>query len=158
MSFTEDMRRRGLVPSSRLLSAQMREPTTVEAEGLRLAAGERAVSIERLRLADAEPMALESAALPPDCAAVLAQDLEAGSLHAALRHLGRQPTTALCRISARTATAVEIRLLGLPGRSPVLQEQRIISDRDGAPLECTTTVYVAERYVIDAVFQLAADA
>ena len=155
MSFTEDMRRRGLAASSRLLSAELREPVGGEAPALRLGPLQRTVSIVRLRLADGLPMAVEHAALTPDCAAVLAEeDLEAGSLHEALRALGRRPTTALCRISARTATAAECRLLDLPSRSAVLQEQRVITDAEGAPLEFTTTVYAPEKYVIDAVFQL----
>jgi GntR family transcriptional regulator len=154
MSFTEDMRRRGLTASSRLLSAELRDPIGSEASALRLEPQQRAVSIVRLRLADGLPMAIEHAALTPDCAGVLARDLEGGSLHGALRDLGRRPTTALCRISARTGTASECRLLELPGRSAILQEQRVISDAEGEPLEFTTTVYAPEKYVIDAVFQL----
>ena len=38
----------------------------------------------------------------------------------------------------------------------MLVEKRIISDHEEVPLELTTTVYTADRYVIDAVFTLAA--
>jgi GntR family transcriptional regulator len=153
MSFTEDMRRRGMTASSSLTSAQLREAAPAEAKALRLGARRpRVVSIDRLRLADATPMAIEQAALLPECALVLAEDLESNSLHESLRRLDRIPTVALTWISARNATADEVRYLQLPSRSPVLVERRIISDQHERPIEFTTTAYHPERYVIDAVF------
>lgn len=150
MSFTEDMRRRGLVPSSKLMAAELREPRGEEVDALRLAPGQRAVAISRVRLADGQPIATETATLTPDCAAVLSEDLESGSLHQAVRAVGREPTTAVCRISAQEATSAVASLLGIPRRSAVLQEQRAIADQNGDPLEFTTTVYSASRYMIDA--------
>lgn len=154
MSFTADMHRRGMTASSKLLRAELRDATAAEAESLHLSAPARVVSVTRLRLADGSPMALESTALTPDCASVLAADLENGSLHDALREMGRQPTLALSWISARMATAAEARLFELPARAPLLIERRLISDQDDRPLESTETAYRADRYVIDATFTL----
>lgn len=155
MNFTSDMRRRGLAASSKLISAELREGTQSETESLRLPQGARVVAIQRLRLADGTPMAIEDTRLTPECASVLASDLETGSLHDALRMLGRVPTTALSWISARTATSSEASLLKVPARAPLLVERRIISDQNDTPLEFTTTAYDAAKYVIDAVFTLA---
>lgn len=155
MSFTADMRRRGLIASSTLLSAELRSTNVAELEALRLPENGRVVSIARLRLATGTPMAIEHTSLTPDCASVLSEDLEGGSLHDALRNLGREPTAAQSWISARSATGAESNLLNLPSKSAVLVEKRVISDQDRRPLEFTTTVYNAERYVIDAVFTLA---
>ncbi|PDQ34775.1 MAG: hypothetical protein B5766_09285 [Candidatus Lumbricidophila eiseniae] len=154
MSFTADMKRRGLTASSRLLSAELREANQAEVDALRLQDKARVVSIARLRLADGTPMAVEHASVTPDCAPVLAEELESGSLHEALRKLGRIPVTALTWISARAASTAEARLLGLSARAPVLVEKRIISDQEEQPIEFTTTVYDPDRYVIDAVFTL----
>lgn len=155
MSFTDDMRRRGLVASSRLLTAELREPDEDEAAALRVGPKQRVVAISRLRLADGEPMAIDDTVLTADCAGVLSENLETGSLHQALRALGRQPTTAICRISAREASGRDSALLEIPRRAAVLQEQRSISDESGAALEYTTSVYSAHRYVIDAVMTFA---
>jgi GntR family transcriptional regulator len=152
MSFTDDMRRRGLVASSRLLAAELRVATAPERDALRLEPDAPVVAVRRLRMAQGVPFAVEDATLAPDCAPVLSADLEGGSLHEALVELGRRPSAALCRISARSATAEEARLLELPSRAPVLVEQREIRDDAGRPLEYTTTVYAPERYVIDAAF------
>ena len=122
MSFTEDMRRRGMKASS------------------------------RLRLADGVPLAIEHAALPSDCAGVLADDLETGSLHDSLVARGFVPTISRAWIRARAATAAVSRLLEIPPRSALLVERRIIYDSDGLPLEHTESAYNGDNYAIDAVF------
>lgn len=152
MSFTTDMRRRGMAASSSLITAELRPSTLPESEALRLPVDGRVVSISRLRLADGVPIAIERTALPPGCAAVLADDLETGSLHDSLNALGREPSTAVTWISARIATAAEAKMLLLAPRSAVLVERRVISDQNDLPLEFTETAYHSERYVIDALF------
>lgn len=153
MSFTADMQRKGLTARSRLLSAELRPAGAAVQEALNLD-GAWVVAIDRLRLGNGVPMAVEHVHLTTDCAAVLASDLETGSLHEALRLIGRIPSMARARITARSATAAESDLLEIGPRSPVLVETRVITDRDDHPLEYTTTVYQPERYVIDAVFSL----
>ncbi len=153
LSFTENMRRRGLRADSRLLEAGWVEPTAEERRALRLGADERAVRIERLRLADGRPMAIERAVVSPACAAVLDDDLAGGSLHAAFERLGRVPTTATAQVSARRPTQRERRLLGLAQSGVVLSERRTISDADGTPLEHTETLYAAERYAFEALLR-----
>lgn len=152
MSFTEDMRRRGMTASSRLLSGGLRPATSADLEALKLPDGARVVEVSRVRLADGRPLAIEHAALPAECAAVLADDLERDSLHASLTRHGRVPAIARSWIRSRIATAAEARLLQLPSRAAVLVERRIIYDTRGDPLEHTETVYHGDRYAIDAVF------
>jgi GntR family transcriptional regulator len=137
-----------------LIGAELRPSTEAEALALRLGPGSRVVAIDRVRLADGQPMAIDSCRLTPDLVSVLAYDLENGSLHQALRELGKEPAAALAWISARLATTNESKLLRLPTPAAVLVERRIISDRDGKPFEFTTSVYNADRYVIDAIFTL----
>jgi GntR family transcriptional regulator len=152
MSFTEDMRRRGMKSSSRLLQAGLRAASTADLDALRLPAGARVVAISRLRLADGVPLAIEHAALPAECAGVLADDLETGSLHESLATRGRVPSVSRSWIRARLATAVESRLLEVPRRAALLVERRIIYDTDALPLEHTETAYHADHYAIEAVF------
>jgi GntR family transcriptional regulator len=140
--------------SSRLLEAGLRPATSADAEALRLGEGARVVVIRRLRSADGVPLALEHAVLPAECAGVLAADLEQGSLHESLHRLGRTPDLAHSWITARQTTSTEAKLLGVSARTALLVERRIIYDNAGAPLEHTETAYVADRYVIDAVFRV----
>jgi len=158
MSFTEDMRQRGMKASSRLLQAGLRAATSADVDALRLPGAARVVAISRLRLADGVPMAIEHAALPAECAGVLADDLETGSLHESLVARGRVPSVSRSWIRARLATAVGSRLLEIPRRSALLVERRIIYDTDELPLEHTETAYNADTYAIDAVFRVSPSA
>jgi GntR family transcriptional regulator len=158
LSFTESMRRRGLRASSRLLHAGWIEPSPEDRAALGLPMGGRAVVVERLRLADDLPMAIERVVSPPSCAGILDDDLEGGSLHDAFERLGRIPTRAQARVSARRATDIERRLLGLDPDGVVLSERRTIDDQDGIPMEHTETLYAAERYEFEAVLQRGQDA
>lgn len=153
--FTEEMRQRGLTASSRLLEAGLRPGTAAELEALRPAQGPLVVCIRRVRLADDVPIGLEHAVLPADCAEVLTADLEQ-SLHAALTELGRVPSLAQSWITASVARRSEANHLQVAPRSALLVERRLIYDAEGKPLEDTETRYVAERYVLDAVFSVSA--
>jgi len=151
LSFTENMRRRGLGASSRMLQSGWIDPSPEERSALRLGPNERAILVERLRLADGRPMAIERAVLAPSLEEVLAFDLERSSLHGAFERLGRRPTWARSRVSARRVSARERRLLEIGPGGVVLSERRTIVDQHGAPLEHTETLYAAERYEFEAI-------
>lgn len=151
LSFTESMRRRGLHASSRTLRAEVTAPAPEDVETLGLREGDRVVVLERLRLADDVPMAIERAVLVPELITVLQDDLEHASLHAAMERLGRIPTLAHATVTARPATPAERRLLELSPRDVLVCERRVISDQHGAPLEHTETRYASQRYLFEAV-------
>lgn len=151
LSFTENMRRRGLSASSRLLVLEQIDVTPDIADALEIERSEGAVLLERLRFADGQPMAIERAAISPRCIGVLDADLSSGSLHEVFEGLGHSPVKARASVSARRATKQERELLQLLSAGIVLVEDRIISDQNDMPLEQTTTRYAADRYAFDAV-------
>ncbi len=151
LSFTESMRRRGLTATSQMLEAGEIRPSAEDVVALEIDEFSRAFLLERLRLADGVPMAIERAVITPRCAAVLDEDLAVVSLHEAFERLGHRPSIALATVSARLATARERALLDLPARGVVLCERRVISDQDRTPLEHTETRYAAERYEFETV-------
>jgi GntR family transcriptional regulator len=148
-SFSDEMRRRGRAPSSRVLERRVRGAEPDEARRLRLAPGAEIVVVHRLRLADGEPVALERAVLRSDAStAVLAADLEDGSLHATLAGAGLVPTSGRSTLGSEPAGLDEARLLGVAARSPLLVERRVVLDQHGVPLESTESRYASERYAI----------
>lgn len=151
LSFSESMRRRGRTPSSRVLMAGLTAPQPADVSTLRLADGADVVLVERLRLADGVPMAIERVVLVPELAGVLDRDLAETSLHAAMDELGRSPVTAHAQVSARRADARDRRLLELEANGVLLCERRVIRDQHGVPIEHTETRYAAERYYFEAV-------
>ncbi|MGH3103376.1 MAG: GntR family transcriptional regulator [Gaiellaceae bacterium] len=158
-SFTDEMRRRGRAPSSRLVERAVRRPTPEEATQLRLGKHASAVAVRRVRLADGEPIVLEHAVFPETCAPpILAAELEHGSLHATLVAAGRVPTTGRATLTAETATAEDARLLGLECGAPLLVERRLIADQRGRPLELTESRYAGSRYALDVDFDVEVEA
>lgn len=148
-SFTEDMRRRGMVPTSKLISATVEKGQPIELKSLKLNSGSKVVVIKRIRFADGTPLSLERVVLIPEAAAVLTADLETGSLHEALRAINLSPHIASSWITARVATSKEAKELKLPANIPLLVEKRVIDDEKGNPIEFTETAYAANRYVVD---------
>jgi GntR family transcriptional regulator len=153
MAFSQEMRRQGRVPSSRIIERRLRPPADAERVALRVPRGGQVVALRRVRLADRQPVAIELAVLAVRCSElVLAADLENGSLHEALAAAGIVPSHGTSSIRAEAATAEDARLLGIGRGKPMLVERRTILDQRGRPLEHTESRYAAERYGLDVRF------
>lgn len=148
LGFTEDMRRRGLTASSKVLSFRRFRPETSIAERLLLGEGEEAIEIVRLRLADRIPMAHETCMLPARlCPQLKRADVERGSLYQILEQsYGVKLGHADEILEAACATAREAELLSIKPRSPVLVVTRTVFADDGAPIEVVRSVYRGDRY------------
>ena len=156
LSFTEEMRRRGRTPSSRVLLREVRDPRPSEASALQLAPDESVMVLRRLRLADDEPVAIEEAVFPAAAVATTLEsaDLEHRSLHDTLVHGGHVPTQGRARLGAEAAGAEDALLLGVREGSPLLVEKRVIHDQDGNPLELCESRYAGDRYGLDVQFDV----
>lgn len=149
--FSEDMRARGKRASARVLSVAVARATPVVAEMLGLELGCEVLVVDRLRLADDEPLAIETSHLFfRGCQELQGADLE-GSLYALLtQKYGIVPTRARQRISAGVADKREIDLLGLRRGAPVLRLRRVTFDQEGRRFEYVESTYRADKYVFDA--------
>ena len=157
MTFSREMLRTGRVPSSRLLARELRSSTPTEARDLGIPVGAPVVHVRRLRTADGEPIAIESAVLVETCAdAVMAADLATVSLHETLARAGILLRRGSGTISAAAATAEDARLLGIAMGSPLLVERRVIVDGQGGRVEATESRYAAERYALAVRFDVEA--
>jgi GntR family transcriptional regulator len=155
LSFTEEMRRRGRVPSSRLLARDVREPRPAEASRLQLDPGAEVIAVRRVRVADDEPVAIEEAVFPATIAPLIQRaDLERRSLHDTLVEGGHVPTMGRARLGAEAAGSDDASLLAVAPGSPLLVEKRVIHDQDGNPLELCESRYAAERYGLDVQFDV----
>ena len=149
--FSEDMRARGMVPSSRLLAREVVPAPSEVSDRLQLGPREAVIHLRRLRLADAVPMALESSyfnyAL---CQAILEADLESGSLYSFLQErVGLQILHASQELEATLPSQAEADLLGITRRQPVLVIHQITyvgAETGDMPAITGRTVYRADRY------------
>lgn len=155
MTFSHEMRRLGRTPTSQVLSREIRPSTATEARDLALAPGELVVSVTRLRQADGEPLAIESAVLDRRAApAVMSADLAAGSLHDALTRAGLALRRGTARIRAESATREDARHLGIRAGDALLVERRVILDGPGRPIEATESRYPGDRYALEVAFDV----
>jgi GntR family transcriptional regulator len=152
LSFSDEMRRKGRVPSSRVIERRQRRATEVEERRL----GVRdVVVLRRVRLADGKPLVLEQAVFPADRVSdTLEGDLEHESLFETLVTAGLVPTSGTAALAAEAATAEDARLLRVRKGAPLLVERRLIHDQDGKPLEWTESRYIGSRYGIDVDFDV----
>lgn len=155
MTFSQEMRRAGRVPSSQVLAREVRPVSSEEGMALGVPPGELVVHLRRLRMADGEPIALESTVLIAASAdAVMTADLAGGSLHEALGRAGFALRRGTGQISAAAASAEEARLFRIRAGDPLLVEQRVIVDGHGRRIEATESRYPAERYGLVVQFEV----
>ena len=136
-SFTEELTQRGYVPSSRWVRRSVGAASPEELAVLGLSPGARVARLERIRLADATPMAFEASALPTS---VLPKpEAVKDSLYALLAERKQMPVRALQHIRAANATARQAELLALPAGQALLFVTRVAYAADGRCIEITHT-------------------
>jgi GntR family transcriptional regulator len=144
VSFTENLKARGISSSSRVLLSGLFSPTTSEAMTLGLSPHHQVARIHRLRSGNDVPMALEYSSLPED---VLPRpDKVELSLYEVLRARGVNPKRAIQRVTAVNATAPVADLLDLPEGAAVLQIERTAFLASGRPFEFTSGFYRSDIY------------
>lgn len=147
MSFSREMRARGLKPRTEVLSASEEPASGDVARRLRITPGDQAVRLERLRLADGTPMAHEvgwypSALFP----GLLEHDLTA-VYDLMVDRYGVDATHGEQDLSAQAADVDSARVLGIPRKAPLLVQERL-TFADETPVEYSVSRYRADRYRI----------
>lgn len=143
-SFTEDMAARGRVASSRWISRAEGVVAPEEAMALGLAPGSRVMRFNRIRLADAEPMALEFTTISADSLGAV-EDV-GSSLYEALALTGQRPVRALQRLRAVPIGQQHARMLEIDIGDPVLLIERRGYLADGRVVELTRSYYRGDSY------------
>jgi GntR family transcriptional regulator len=148
VGFSEEMARRGMTVASQVLAAEITAASTVLAEALGVAPGTALVHLRRLRLADGQPMAIQTGYLPHAlCPGLLAHDLAHQSLYELLRgHYGLRLAESLTVVETALADDEQARLLGLALPAPMLITEQISYLDGGRAVEFVRTAYRGDRY------------
>lgn len=146
--FSQDMRSRGSVPSSRVLEAKTERANAHIARTLKLTPGAKVVVLARVRLADGVPLAIETAYLPYTLfPTLLRHNFARESLYAVLeREYGYRLTRAEQTIEAALARPREAALLQLTLPAPVLVMERVTYTDQGVLIEYVHSIYRGDRY------------
>ena len=147
-SFTEDIRARGSRPASRVLALALLPAPLELAVALGVRPGTELVRLRRLRLANDDPLAIETSHVAHAlCPGLVDVDFSTSSLYETLTtRYGLTLRSAKQTIEASEALPDERQLLDLPRHVPVLRLHRLTFADDGRVIEFVRAVYRGDRY------------
>jgi GntR family transcriptional regulator len=145
--FTEEMKALGKEPSSKILTFEIMPPSEKVAETLGIDINQRIYQLERLRLADGVPIAIERVHLPfyrfPTLKTVNLEE----SLYEILQYqFGCESYKGIEEIHAGLASEEEARLLQIVPGSAVLHINRTTYEREGMAYEYVESTYRGDQY------------
>jgi len=148
IGFTEEMRGRGLSPSTRILLSRRENAVQEVAQELGIDIGDEVFHFQRLRLADNLPLAYEDAYLPvrrfPD---LDGKNLEKESLYKILENdYGIVMHHAEEILEATCASQEIARSLAIKPKSALLIVHRVVFSESNLAVESVRTFYRADRY------------
>ena len=155
VNFSEDMRQRGFKPSSRVLFSRLVQADPYMAEKLGVEIGEELTRLDRLRLADNEPMCLEqSHFVHRYCPGILNHDFGITSLRMIKeRDYGIKWLRATQMIRAIGAPQETAKQLSVENNAPLLYIERVSYSQQNIPVEFLQAFYRADRYSLHADLQ-----
>ena len=150
VSFTDDMHQRGLTPGTKIIFMGLVAAPRAIAEALSVSEGEELARIDRLRLADGEPMCVEESFLiHRRLPGILQHDLVNNSLREIKqKEYGIRWSRARQTIQAVPAPAEIARLLSVRTGAPLLYFERVTYSQDAVAMEYLKIYYRADRYII----------
>jgi len=149
-SFTQEMSGYGLQPSSLVLKQQVVKAETEVAEKLKLVEGSNVLELKRLRMAQGEPMGIQTAFIALNLVPDLpSENFESVSLYEVLRRkYGVIAARAKELHFAVLLNAQEAKLLKVPAGSPGLAGERVTFLPGDGPFELVYSVMRGDRYRI----------
>lgn len=154
-SFSEDMRRRGMTPSSITLSEEDVHAGMRLGRRLGIPPDESVRKVVRLRLANNETMAIETLHFPRSLAPDLTgADLEAASFYEILQHrYGLEIGSGAQTIEPTVIDEDESDALGVPPGTPAFLFERTTLSSTGRTIEFVRSIYRGDRYKLIAELQ-----
>ncbi|WP_059102927.1 GntR family transcriptional regulator [Shouchella shacheensis] len=146
-SFTEDMESRNMKPDSKLLVFTTIQASAFVARQLQISEGEAVYFIQRVRLADELPIALERTYIPVSLVPGLTKEVLNASLYAYFEETcGFTIHEAEQTIEASLASEEDATHLSVPINSPLLSIRRNTRLLDNRVLEVVFSHYRGDRY------------
>ncbi|WP_077624751.1 GntR family transcriptional regulator [Sediminibacillus massiliensis] len=146
-SFSEDMKARGLTPSSKLVRFDVIQADQKLAEKLQLAEGDDLFIIHRIRLANESPVAVETIYTPKSIVGDMTEaDFTPSFYHYMEKKLGYSIKQAHQEMEASLANDFEREHLRINEGDPVLLMERLTFLSNDIPFEYVKSAYRADRY------------
>jgi DNA-binding GntR family transcriptional regulator len=151
-SLYDDLATAGRAPATKVIRVEVTHANDRVAAALQLPERALVNSLQRIRLADGEPIALMHNFLPAALVHLSIEMLEEHGLYELLRASGIRMCSASQRMCAKNASAAEARTLGENRGAALLTMERIAYDDTGRPVEFGQHLYRASRYAFTTSF------
>ena len=153
VGFYEDIKKKGLKPSSRVIEKKVIKAETKLMDKLRLDKGEPIIKIIRVRLADEIPLAVNYAYIPEKyCVGLLEEELSQDSLSAIVEQKYQLPVEyAVQSLQAVKATAYEASSLHITVGDPILAMERTMFNSNHWPLCHFVNFFRGDKYAFTSV-------
>jgi DNA-binding GntR family transcriptional regulator len=148
-SLYDDLKESGQEPKTRVLALEETLCSPEIAEQLGLGPAAPVLSLDRLRNAGSDPIALMHNVVPVGLLKIEKEDLERTGLYELFRQSGIAPHVATQRVGARKADTRDAELLEIEPGDPVLTMERTAYDTSGRPIEYGSHCYPAESYWLE---------
>ncbi len=145
-SLYDDLAASGRSPATKVIRNEVGHATEHVANALQLPERALVICLERIRLADGEPIALMHNYLPAALVHLSSEMLAEHGLYELLRASGIKLGSATQRMTAKNATAAEAKVLNEHRGAALLTMERIAYDENGRPVEFGQHLYRASRY------------
>lgn len=153
-SFSEDMKKRGLMPGSIVIEFEKIIPDCEVKEKLNLSDNDKVYVLNRLRLANNEPMAIEYCYLPEKFFPNITKyNMVNCSLYTIMKeeyniHFNYMKQN----VRAASLSKKDAEMLLGKSKGVGLFSERMMYNIEGIPIEYTKTIYNADRYTFNMVF------
>jgi GntR family transcriptional regulator len=153
VSFYEDLKKKGLKPSSLVIEKRVIKAETNLMEKLRLDEGEPVIKIVRVRMANEIPLTVNYGYIPEKyCSDLLEEDLSQVSLSATVEEKYQLRTEyAVQSLQAVKATAYEASLLHIVEGDPILSMERTMFDSNQWPLGYFVNLFRGDKYAFSSI-------
>jgi len=145
-SLYDDLAASGRLPATQVMRNEVGHASDTVAAALHLPERALVICLERIRLADGEPIALMHNYLPAALVHLSTEMLTEHGLYELLRAAGIRLGSATQRMSAKNATTAEARTLHESRGAALMTMERVAYDEGDRPVEFGQHLYRASRY------------
>lgn len=146
LSFSEEMRKRGMVPSTRLLGVEPIEVSHGIQNELGMGPHQKVLLVRRIRLGDQQPIVYSESYIP-DTLGLQVSDDYSGSLYEMIQQKSGKAVDSACHLIEGAVVSGEIAThLEVDDGFPALRFRRTAYDNTGQPVVFETGIARADKY------------
>lgn len=151
--FTENMIEMGYKPNSKVLNFELTKPDENIARMLKILPTDSIYILERIRMVDNEPIAIEKIHIPEKlCPGLMSYSFETNSLYEVLKNNYKiEAVYSQQKLNAVTIEGEQAKILFNKNKGVVLRMKNIVFDKNMCPIEYANSIYHGAKYTFNVI-------